>query len=539
MEYLRILRRRWPIVLGATLVALLATWLTLPDGRTRTTGQSGQVTLYEAQHTLKLEGADGEAQLGFQDLTVLASGDRVRERAVTRVRSQLESIGDADDVPVASVSPDEVQGLITYTVSDPGAELARVTADAYAAALKGYAAERVQDRRDEQISQLERRRDQLGDELLSAPNPSPGDTSAQADLARAQRQAIYNSFVSVIAELQSLKSTDAAADTGLFTLERAAATAADTDVVSLGPPVNGMARVGYGGALGLVLGLALALVVDHVDPRVHTSDGVSEAVGAPVLGTVQVAVLSRRLPTPWTRPDAVFRRIARLLPRLPRWLLSPGADAPIGRNEPERLPPTDVRSLLVASLGSARDSAEVAARLAAATADDDRVVGLVNRSPGREHLKVLAGSNGHGSLGSGATALPWSPDSARRPGIVLVERRWDDGDGRQDAARTDLDVLDVGRLDEAVDGLSLLSEVDGVILVVPLGHVAATSLADARATLANIDAPVIGLVLLDPSWVPRPRLRRHTQSGDDTDRADERGTGKRAGPEQLRRTAAE
>lgn len=509
MEYLRIVRRRWVVVVGVTLLALAATWMTLPDRDTQGPTENGAATLYEAQHTLKLESDRGQSALPFEDVSVLASSDVVRERAVQQVNEKLDGTA---EVPTAAVVPDQTQRLLTYSVTHREPEVARITADAYGAALKSYAADRVRERRDELIAQVERRRDQLQAQLLNTPNPSATDTSPRAELARAQRQALMNSYVSTLSELQSLTVTDPAQETGLFTLEPASATAADTDVVSLGPPVDGLARFGYGGLLGLVLGLGLALVVDHLDPRVHTSEGVSAALGAPVLGTVRVALLTRRFTTPWTRPGSEFRRIARLLPHLPRWLLTTAGDTPVGRAQPERLPPTPVNRLLVTSLGNGRDAAEVAARLAAATADDDRVVGLTNRSTGDEHLDMLSHTNGERS--GGAMALPWSPDSSRRPGIVLVEPR---ADGERSLeARTDVDIMDVGRLDEAIEGLGLFSEVDAVLVVVPLGHVAADALGDARTTLANLDAPVVGVVLLDPSRVSLPRRPGRTEQPADT-----------------------
>lgn len=509
MEYLRIVRRRWAVVVGATLLALAATWLTLPDRGAETSPPDQSATLYEAQHTLKLDNDEGRSGLPFEDLAVLAAGDAVRQRAVQEVNAELESTA---DVPTAALVPDEIQRLLTYSVTHRDPDVARITADAYGAALKSYAADRVRERRTELIAQAERRRDELQAQLLNTPNPSATDTSPRAELARAQRQALMNSYVSTLSELQSLTVTDAAQETGLFTLEPASAAAADSDVVSLGPPVDGLARFGYGGLLGLVLGLGLALAVDHLDPRIHTPEGVSAALGAPVLGTVPVALLSRRFTTSWTRPGSEFRRIARLLSHLPRWLLAAGGDTPVGRTQPERLPPADVTRLLVTSLGSGQDAAEVAARLAAATADDDRVVGLMNRSTGQEHARVLSHANGQSP--EGAMALPWSPDSSRRPGIVLVEPRTNGDRGLE--ARTDVDILDVGCLDEAIEGLGLLSEVDAVLVVVPLGRVAADALSRARTTLANLDAPVVGVVLLDPSRISLPHRRRRTGTSVDT-----------------------
>ncbi|MFC0843987.1 Wzz/FepE/Etk N-terminal domain-containing protein [Streptomyces noboritoensis] len=236
--------------------------------------------------------------------------------------------------------------------------------------------------------------------------------------------------------------------------------------------------------LGLVVGLAISAVTAVVADRPVLRRDIAANLGASVIAELRRTALRPRRPWQRKRTRAARERLTTSLARTVR-----------GSTEPV--------SLL--ELGCARSTSVIALDLAEALAPDGPVV-IIDGLPGPQ----LAD---HGSKPDGPTVVS-GKDAAE---IAPTQRRFGVGSVAPGTAWTDLQYLG-----------------DQTVLVVRAGHGSAAWLHTVARQLADLNIPVIGVVLIDPD--PRDRtdgtlwdglhtaLRGHTER---LSRQKQNGTGQR------------
>ncbi len=259
---------------------------------------------------------------------------------------------------------------------------------------------------------------------------------------------------------------------------------------SSGSPLRNAA---LGGFTGLILGLAAALILERLDPRLRSRAQIRAAFGVPLLASIPEG------PRPQGEPGEPALAGLRTLAAA---LRSAGAD---------RQP----RTVLILPSSAGAGASTVAIDLARVTARDGSSVALieadlhepgladavgVERTPGLRELLSdevepasvfrelpAAAVSGAGSL----TVVP-AGGTAEAGAALLGGPALSELVGRL-AADRDLVLLDAPPLAEAPDAIPLLDAVDAVIVVCRCGEPAPPAL-ELRRRLAELGAPLLGVV---------------------------------------------
>jgi capsular exopolysaccharide synthesis family protein len=255
---------------------------------------------------------------------------------------------------------------------------------------------------------------------------------------------------------------------------------------------------------GLVLGVALALLRDQADRRLHRAEDVSGAFEAPVVTTV-----------PRHRKLQKHARYGDLPPEVAEAFRMLQVNLRYGRDHP-------VRTVLVTSSRSREGKTTVAWNLASAAASSGLSVVLVEADMRRPALAKRYGLDPgpglaevlRGDIATSAALQPVfpSPNDAAGNGrptgrlqvIVAGNAPHDPWALTQSPAMErllevltehhDLVVFDTPPIPHVADAVSLLGRVDGVIVTASLNNTRGPDAERLRNQLASLDAPVLGVV---------------------------------------------
>jgi len=280
-DYLRVLQRRWLIVAIATLFGLAVGFFTASDGPTAINYTATQ-TLSVIQPTANAS-APSESFTASQ-LAVYATVGEVPRR----VAEELDYPGTPQELAATIVAePDDLVGVLRITATDADGERAALIANSFGrklrAVVSGDARRELQTQianAEDEVDDLQGRVDDLDAQLALAP--------VNAAVLTAQRDALVNQYRIAYDELQSLRTSTTDSET-VVTLEAAVPQRAEE---GLSAPKSRPARMALFGLLGLLLGAALALILDRVDTRIRTKEDAEAVSGLPVLS--QIPFLPRR-----------------------------------------------------------------------------------------------------------------------------------------------------------------------------------------------------------------------------------------------------
>ncbi|HME03861.1 MAG TPA: polysaccharide biosynthesis tyrosine autokinase [Solirubrobacteraceae bacterium] len=263
-----------------------------------------------------------------------------------------------------------------------------------------------------------------------------------------------------------------------------------------------------GALLGLLLGLGIAFLLEHVDRRIREPDELVATFGVPLLGVVpETASLSRRRRAGEVRralPPSVAEAFNLIRARLRYFNVN-----------------RELRTLLVASAASGEGKTALASHLSGtAAAMGSRVLLLeadlrqptiaeeLGAQPGPGLTDVLIGSVPLDQATQTVEVdVPSAGDPAGRAMHVLVAGNVlppNPGELIESAAmaslleqaeRTyDLVILDTPPLTSVSDAFSLLGKVDGVVIVSSVGHCRRDAARSLREILEGAGAPVLGVI---------------------------------------------
>ncbi len=245
------------------------------------------------------------------------------------------------------------------------------------------------------------------------------------------------------------------------------------------------------GAVGLAVGAMVALLAEMLDGRVHTSEELTEAIGAPVLAEVPVYGSKKK-----ADHKAVQNGIGTLMSNI---LFASGAmEKPI-------------RSLVVSGVSAGKEKSSMVALLGAAMAKAGKRVLLVEcdlRHPAlRQSLQLPKGRGYLGYL-QGEYALDQAIVPACADNLFLLDAGADTKDPEEilnseafkampDALSQsyDLVIFDTPPLDAHIDAALLASRADGTVLVVRASAEDEQHLQKVRDQLSRANANLLGAVL--------------------------------------------
>ena len=283
--------------------------------------------------------------------------------------------------------------------------------------------------------------------------------------------------------------------------------------------------------LGLMVGMAVAVVRDRLDDRLHSADEIREVVGLPVLAAVPRRRWARRrerIVRPYTPDAEAFQRLA--------------------SNLAVAAASTGARRIVVTSPSAGEGKSTVAANMAAALARTRRVA-LVSadlRLPTLdEFFRIDAAASLNDLLEGRAAACEVA--ATPQPNLEVYASRPTTGHPAQqlqspamsrlldDLGEThDVVVLDAPPILPVADTLPLAAAADATILVVRQGATTGAALHHTAEQLVQVGTRLLGVVVNRSARtrgsryyyrapqatgrrVPWPRLRREVEDLDDAD----------------------
>ena len=255
IDYVRAIRRRWPLVLIVAMV-VVATALTLSFSSEKQYDASAQL-LFGGQQSVDIlpddtgGQVDPERQLNTDveliKLDAVAEAVRRRLRLTTPIEELLESVSTE-----TSTSSD----IVTVTARAPSGRLAAATANAF---VDEYVSFRRRSARESFLSAA-----RLAQTRIDALSPAEQDTEEARQLRARQRE------LEISAALQT---------GGVRVVRRAGLPA------SPARPRPRLSAV-LGALLGLLLGAALALALEFADRRLRDEHAIEEIFDLPVIGAI-------------------------------------------------------------------------------------------------------------------------------------------------------------------------------------------------------------------------------------------------------------
>lgn len=480
-DYLGVIRRR-AIVVGAVVVVCVllgaAYGLTRPDVYAAT----AQVALPDSGESQSASDAIADVQT---ELLVVTS-ELVAERAAADIP------GDEDTRnllgQVAAISPSEARVLsISFFASEP--EEAQVGAQAFAEAYTAQKEAEQEEAVDEQVATFQERIDAVEagrDEQIALRDEAEPDSVEESEAQEAIDDAL-STLRDLTTEQTAVAST--AIDGGIIITPAR---------LPQDPQPRGLAKtVAAALALGLLLGLGAAFVLDRLDTRVRSAADLERILGARTLGTIprfaeRLRPAASRLVTVHAPagPEAdAFRRLRTSV------LLAGEADG--------------IRTLAITSAIAHEGKTTVAANLAVALAQGGRRVVLIGadlRRPGIEDLFGLPAAPGLSDLLLGHCTID---DVEHQVGDLTVITRGSEVDtptdllGSETTTRAILELghgfdhvlVDTPPVLAVADVLVLAPTLDATLMVVSLAQSSSAQVAEAGTELALAGAKVLGTTL--------------------------------------------
>lgn len=551
IEYLRGIKRRWRLVAGIMALALVGAWVL-----TSVIGYGGGKDKYTATVTMLQASAKGSASSSrsnvspssgtssINTIAALATVDQVAQRVATKLEYEDDPKKLSKNV---EAKVDAKTGFLRITATAHKPDNAKQLADAFATELIAFLVVRETQANnalakslEQQIARIKADIAALDKQIKKYPaattTKSPGgsrnggsvgvapNTGTPADALIAQRNSALKTVEDLSGQLQEVRARYADAD-GLEIVQTAVlAKGGKGEVI----PAGLGARLAIAGILGLLGGVALALIRERLDRRIRTRETLEEHFGYPVLAEI---------PGVRTSPISLFRRrngrvVA--LSEMPAPVIdayrllgaglngSGGVSVSNGNGMPHdrKLRP---RAILVTSVAPGDDKAGVLASLAATFAAIGKTVTVVsadfrhpavNKELGVENQRglsdVASSVNGGPLLSSclwqtsvaGVWAVPSGSVSTKPDKIltspamrrVLMEAR----------QMSDFVLVDTSPILTS-DAAHLLPEVDGVLVVVKAGTAKPELAERSSEMLKRLKAPVLGVVMTGQSEATLPR----------------------------------
>jgi len=535
LEYARIIRRRWRLLLACVLVAGVVAWITTPAK------PSNDAVTYTATHQL-IRDSSAVAPPAIASLSIFVKTGEVPRRVADRLDYQDEPVLLAAKV---TLEPDEQVGSLGITVSGASPSEAAERANAFAEETLAYLGEQAQEAQQEQLTRLNEQLTTLQVDI-DALDAEIGDAEAAGGtggVLQAERDSKLRQYGSALDQQQQLLNQPPPS-AGYVTLQEALPELASAAAGGFSAPSSRPARTAIALVLGLVLGLAAVLIAERLDTRLNTREAVQVEFGLPVIAEVpRVNIADDQIVAkvdPVSSAAEAYRTLRASLVLIPTTILG-GRDAG-RRGEPE--------VILVTSPAPGDGKTTTVANLAACFAEAGRsvlVLGCdfrrpevhkffdVDPRPGisdvlmdarRQLASVVRATNLPGvSMAPSGSSLRNFGDVANAGRALVAEAR--------DLA--DVVIIDTAPILATNDATELIPSADAVVVVARVGKTSADSAKRTRTLLERLGAATAGVVLIGTTSaegsyadyytertaeVPtkRGRFRRRIKAGEITDR---------------------
>jgi Mrp family chromosome partitioning ATPase/capsular polysaccharide biosynthesis protein len=509
IEYLRIARRRWVLIVACLVIAVVGALATTPP-KTANTGRP--IAHFRAEHTL-LRAPDAKAEVDLGLTSLFTTTGEVPDRVAKKIDYKGDPAILAENV--SAVADDDIGTLrISYTGSD-GPEAAKI-ANAFGDEVIAYLEDTATDTYRRIGADVRKRLSDLKSQILRLDNTvrrSPNNL-----LVKAERDGLLQQYQLTVQELN--RHNEVPPEAGMLTLERA--TPVPVYQGGFVAPSGRRARTLTAVVIGLLLGCGAALVLERIDVKIRSRATAEKAFGLPVIAEVPrvrrrertgFAVLTR------TRPESAvaeaYRTMRSSLMLMPSQPISRGDEVP----QPARAGVVP-QVVLVASPGAGTGKTTTVANLAACMAEAGKSVLVLScdfRKP--DVHRYLDVREGHGLSDLLAADLPQELGNVARPSAIPGVRLVVSGTAVDSPAAllarvgtivkearrlADVVILDSAPLMSANDATDLMQYVDSVVLVCRVGKTTIEQAVLATEMVARVGAPVVGVGLIASARRPAP-----------------------------------
>ena len=515
-SYTRALRRFWKVVVASIAVAIAAAWLVMVVSDDET---AAPATTYEA--TIHLFSTDPDARFlgggGLSDPSTAAEFVTI-DPVPANVHERIDFPGTVQQLTSrVSASVDADGGgllVITARAADPreASEISQTFAEELLAQLSILRQPEVDQQIEDLTAEIRVTRAQI--ESAEAAGEEVGELEIALDESRQELQDLESQPPDPMFEIVEENPKAIAIDTGGFQAPRSFGVRA---LIAL--------------ALGLLGGIAIALLLGRFDTRIRTKAGAQEGFGVPVLAEVPKLPWGARdslvmTADPGSGAAEAYRILAAEIVRGGR---SVGRHAGKTQSTGRRAAPSDAepRTLVITSAGPLEGKTTTAANLAAALGETGRRVLLLDcdfRRPGVHKLygldsptpglgEALESTDEHVLDGivtttevEGVSVVP-SGRPHTQPSELFSSRNLQRA---LDEAKhmADIVIVDTPPILTVSDAAFILPQADGVLLVARAGRTTTEVAARTVELLGRLGTPVLGVALNWAEETIRPKGNR-------------------------------
>ena len=526
VEYLRIIVRRWPIVVLVAVLGLGVGYAT-----------SKPVTAAPV-HTPIQTSYDSTAILGLSSTTADPTGMSIDTMAFfattgtvsSKTAQALHDGTTAQQVTArVQVTSKDTLNLLEVAATAPTASAAAQLANTFSGQLIAYFNDQLLSSW-KATAATERSQLQVLSSVVSQLRAQPNNSVTQAELGQAQGEYVSQS----VAYRQLLTAGPQHTTLHLVQPASVAGAVAVTSGGSVAAPVSSGSRkkrIALGGLAGLLVGLGLAFLWERLDTRIRTREQAERAFGVPVLAQLPRVERTRDnrlvlVERPLSGAAEAFRMLQTVLAlaRPPARHLS--RSRVILFSSPCEVENKDV---ILANLAASFSEAGDSVALLAMDAFDPSLATLVSRPNPRGRRR--ASREGDGTIDRrpahrGGEAAPMAT-VIEGVSLLLNGVTPSIGSGRaqrhmelveQGRRVSDVVLVDTPPVLLAHDAGQLSAGVDAVVLLCPLGQVSNKDAALASEALRRVGAPLAGVVLLERVGL-FSRIRRAAQAAHLTEAA--------------------
>jgi capsular exopolysaccharide synthesis family protein len=499
LDYARLFRRRWRLLVSCILIAGAVAWVTTPAN------PSERQLTYEATHTLLRDDSSSTPPPALAQIALFVRTGDVPKRVAERIGFDGNPGELAQRVDVV---PEETSGSIDIVASGPSPDDAAELANTFAEETLAFFGERAQaeqttglDAANEEVARLQGEIDELEAQIESA-----GGSTARLE---AQRDAKVRQYgVALDEQTQILNQPPPSA--GYVTLAEASPDLAGPKDGGFETPRSRSARTAIALILGLGLGLAAVLIAERFDPRIHTREAATEAFGLPVVAEVPKVAGERGkgprsialVEAPMSASAEAYRTLRASILLTPVSQLGHAPTVPGPAEEPQ--------VVLVTSPAPGEGKTTTVANLAAAFAETGRSVLVLScdfRRPEIHRYFGAAQTPGLSTVLNQTLELHTVIRGTTVPGVSIAAdggglRRLGDlaAEGHELIATArglaDIVLVDTAPVLATNDASELIHAVDAVVVVCRNGGTTTDSARRARVLLERLGTPVVGVALV-------------------------------------------
>ncbi|HEX4865446.1 MAG TPA: hypothetical protein VFV02_15355 [Acidimicrobiales bacterium] len=524
MDYLRAIRRRWPIVVLALLVGLGVGFVTAKPSSSSPTSAGASATTYQTTAVLGTASSttSDPSGLSLDAMAFLAQSGPVP--AMTE-----KALGDSGGLDIAGrvqVSPKDPLNLMQVTASEPTREQSAQVANAFANQIIAYINNQLQVTYNATVASDRVQLDSLTAVMakLQGQPPSP-TTQSELGVADGQYAQLYVSYQELLLAGPQ--------HTGLHVINPAAANAAASvgaGITHVFATTSRSTRTALGGLTGLIIGIALALLRDRLDTRINSREQAERIFGLPILGEIPRPPRDSKRRGLVVAEDPSSRAAESI--RMLRTVLA--LSRPAGPRK-GGLGNGRSRAILISSPTRLVGKGELIANLAASFSEAGNSVALVAVDPFDVSIAGLLGGTTGAPMSNGdqaaAPSLPSDVNGVHLAsptgveGVSLLMNGQGAGTGKvygqghgylvTEARRSsDLILVDAPPTLAAHEAGRLSAVVDSVVLLCEMGRVTARDAALTVDVLRRVGAPLHGIVLVArDGWTRRlPGLNSRRRS---------------------------